>query len=123
VLIVEDQEAVLQLATVFLENFGYRVLQARNGPEAIDLASRYPEPIDLLLTDAVLPFMSGQVLADRLRRTRPEIGILCISGYAEARVGHSSSEGARSFLAKPFSRVALAAKVREVLADRGGSQR
>ena len=119
VLVVEDQEAVRQLATVFLENLGYRVLQASNGPEAIELAGRYPEAIDLLLTDVVLPFMNGQVLADRLKNSRPDIGILFISGYAEGSLSYrGAADRGCSFLAKPFSREALAAKVREALASR-----
>jgi len=124
VLLVEDQDAVRQLASVLLESFGYRVLQASNGPEAIELASQYPGAIDLLLTDVVLPFMTGQVLADRLKRTRPEIRVLYVSGYTESSVSHGGvSDPGRSVLAKPFSREALAARVREVLADRGAPQR
>jgi PAS domain S-box-containing protein len=123
VLLVEDQDAVRQLASVLLENFGYRVLQACNGPEAIELASQYPGAIDLLLTDVVLPFMNGQVLAERLKRTRPEIRVLYVSGYAEGSVSSGGApDPGRSVLAKPFSREALAARVREVLAGRGAQQ-
>jgi PAS domain S-box-containing protein len=124
VLLVEDQDAVRQLASALLENYGYHVLQASNGPKAIELASQYRGAIHLLLTDVVLPFMNGRVLADDLRRTRPEMKVLYVSGYAEDSVrGGGAPDGGRSILAKPFSREALAARVREVLADRGAPQR
>jgi PAS domain S-box-containing protein len=117
VLIVEDQDAVRQLASAWLARLGYRVLEASNGPEAIELARRYPGQIDLLLTDVILPLMNGQALAEELLRTRPGIKALYVSGYAGAVVDHGGMpEGDWAFLAKPFSREALAAKVREVLA-------
>ena len=80
VLVVEDQEAVRELACIILESYGYRVLRATNGPEAIALAARYPAVIHLLMTDIILPVMDGRVLADELRAVRPEIKVLYVSG-------------------------------------------
>jgi len=120
VLIVEDRDAVRQLTGAWLARLGYRVLEASNGPEAIELASRHRGRIDLLLADVILPLMSGQALTEELLRTRPGIKVLYISGYAGAAVNHGGMpDGSWAFLAKPFRREALAAKVREVLAGRG----
>jgi CheY-like chemotaxis protein len=119
VLVVEDQDAVRQLASTVLERYGYRVLQVSNGAEAIALAKQYPKAIDLLLTDVVLPLMPGRVLADRLTAERPDIKVLYISGHTEETVGHHGvPERGSSYLPKPFSPEALAAKVREALANR-----
>jgi PAS domain S-box-containing protein len=121
VLLVEDQDAIRQLAGAWLAQLGYRVLEASNGPEAIDLASRHAGPIELLLADVILPQMNGQALAEELQRTRPGMKVLYVSGYAGAVADHGGMpEGSWGFLAKPFSREALAAKVRELL---GGGER
>ena len=120
VLLVEDQEAVRQLARTILESYGYRVLQASNGPEAMALAEQYPAAIHMLLTDIILPIMDGRVLADKLRAVRPETKVLYISGYSEEKIGASrGSESDLAYLSKPFTSEALAARVREILA--GGS--
>jgi PAS domain S-box-containing protein len=124
VLLVEDQEAVRRLTATILESYGYRVLQASNGPDAIALAERYPETIHLLLSDIILPLMDGCALADHLRAVRPEIGVLYISGYTEDRIGASRGPG-REFacLPKPFTSEALAGKIREILAAGGAQSR
>ena len=99
---VEDQDAVRQLASTILESYGYRVLQASNGPDAIALAKRYPDAIHLLLTDMVLPLMNGRVLADKLRAARPGIRVLYISGYTEDKIGVSGArEGDLAYLRSP----------------------
>jgi len=120
VLLVEDQEAVRQLARTILETYGYRVLQASNGAEAMALAEQYPAAIHMLLTDIILPIMDGRVLAERLRAVRPEMKVLYISGYSEEKIGASpGSDSDLAYLSKPFTSEALAARVREILA--GGS--
>jgi PAS domain S-box-containing protein len=116
VLVVEDQDAVLQLASIILEGQGYRVLQASSGPDAIALAERYPKTIHLLLTDVILPLMDGRVLAGKLRAARPEIAVLYMSGYADERIGQSGVlDRNLAYLPKPFTPDALAARVRETL--------
>ena len=116
VLVVEDQEPVRHLAVAVLKEHGYRVLDAANGGDALALAGRHDGPIHLLLTDVVMPHMTGNELADRLRPSRTEMKVLYMSGYAAdviARRGLMESDGA--YVAKPFAPDALAAKVREVL--------
>ncbi len=118
VLVVEDQDAVRQMTVAILESFGYLVLQAPNGPEALAMAEKYSAPIHLLLTDVVLPLMDGRVLADKLRAARPDAKVLYVSGYSEEKIGRDSPfEGDKAYLAKPFTATALAARVREILAD------
>ena len=113
VLLVEDEAAVRKYSRSVLERHGYRVLDASNGPEAMEVAGKYPDVIHLLLTDVVLPKMSGVVLAERLRASRPDMKVLFASGYS-AELG--SPAGTR-YLQKPFVAAVLAAKVREVLAE------
>ena len=116
VLLVEDEEIVRNLGVRILAEFGYRVMHAGNGDEAIELAGGHGERIDLLLTDVVMPGMSGRELANRLTRTRPETKVLFTSGYTDdAIVHHGVLDEGVSFLGKPYSPSALARKVREVL--------
>jgi CheY-like chemotaxis protein len=116
VLVVEDQDAVRDLACIILESYGYRVLQATNGPEAMAVAEGYPAIIHLLMTDIILPVMDGRVLADNLRAVRPETKVLYVSGYSEERIGHNRALGGDlAYLSKPFSAEVLARRVREVL--------
>lgn len=115
-LLVEDDEMVRTMTRTILAQNGYRVLEAANGPEALEVAERHPEPIRLLVTDLVMPFLSGFELAELLTARRPEIRVLLISGYTEeeaARHGIATAEAA--FLQKPFSLASLTSKVREVL--------
>jgi len=120
VLIVEDQDAVRQLACTILETYGYLVLQASNGPDAIALAERYPSPIHLLLTDIILPLMDGRDLADKLRAVRPNTKVLYISGYSEEKIGRSRAlDGDLAYLSKPFTSEELAARVRGILTAGG----
>jgi PAS domain S-box-containing protein len=116
VLIVEDETIVRDLCARVLDESGYCVLQAGNGDEAIALATGYRERIDLLLTDVVMPGMSGRELADRLTRIHPETRVLFTSGYTDnAIVHHGVLDEDVSFIGKPYSPSALAKKVREVL--------
>ena len=97
---------------------GYRLLEAASGSEALSLCARHPEPIHLLITDVVMPGMTGRELATRLLALRPSLKTLYTSGYTANAIGQ---EGALApgvaYLPKPFSPVQLAAKVREVLLE------
>jgi two-component system cell cycle sensor histidine kinase/response regulator CckA len=116
VLLVEDQEMLRSLARRVLESRGYTVLDSGYGDEALRLAQAHAGPIHLLLTDVVMPNMSGPELARRFTPLRPEARVLYVSGYsADERTLEQVGEGSGSFLAKPFTPHSLAAKVREVL--------
>jgi nitrogen-specific signal transduction histidine kinase/CheY-like chemotaxis protein len=112
ILLVEDQAAVRQLTEDMLRAQGYRVLPASGAAQAISHASDHDGPIHLLITDVILPHMNGRALADSLRADRQEMKVLYISGYSGDVIG--VLEGG-TYLAKPYSAEALAAKVREVL--------
>jgi len=116
VLIAEDEEGVRALTRDLLDAFGYRVLEAADPNEAIAVSRRHPGPIDLLLTDVVMPGISGRELADRLRAERPQLKILYMSGYTDrAIVHHGVLDPDVAFLEKPFAAADLRRKVREVL--------
>jgi len=111
ILLVEDEPAVRQLFATALARAGYRVLEARNGQEALNVFDQHGESIDLLLTDMRMPYMGGAELAQHLRARRRTLKLLCVSGYPNVRDSALTSD----FLSKPFSRDDLLAKVREVL--------
>ena len=116
VLLVEDEDMVRNLASQILEETGYRVLAANGGEEAIQLFNAHKEPIHLMITDVVMPKMSGRDVADRLKQTHPETKVLFMSGYTdEAIVHHGIVDSHIAFIQKPFSEVALSQKIREVL--------
>lgn len=111
ILLVEDEPAVRQLFMLALTRAGYRVFEARNGQEALKMFDEHGDSIDLLLTDLRMPYMGGAELAQHLRARRKSLKLIAISGYA----GPTEHELDADFLAKPFSREDLLAKVREVL--------
>jgi len=116
VLLVEDQAAVRQYIRSVLEDSGYQVLQAANGPDALALARQFPGVIHLLLTDIVLPQMNGVELSEKMKLARPGIRLLFTSGYAEETFGtRGIVAGELTWLPKPFVPTALLAKVREAL--------
>ena len=116
VLLVEDEAALRSLAQEILRDQGYRVIAAASGPEALEIARSHPSPIDLLVTDVVMPGMDGRELADRLLPLHPETRCLFMSGYTDdAVVRRGVREEGMPFLQKPFTIDALALKVREVL--------
>jgi CheY-like chemotaxis protein len=116
VLHVEDEDIVRNLCVRILERLGYKVLQARNGAEAIALAQGYGDRIDLLLTDVVMPGMNGAELARQLVLHHPERKVLFTSGYTDdAIVRHGILKEGVSFIGKPYTPSALAKKVRGVL--------
>jgi PAS domain S-box-containing protein len=120
VLLVEDEEGVRALARRLLQRGGYTVLDAADGPEALEVVSRHPMRIDLLVTDVVLPHMSGRQVAEALRQQRPDLKVLYVSGYTDdAVVRHGVLEPSAAFLQKPFSMSDFGRKVREILDRRG----
>jgi CheY-like chemotaxis protein len=121
ILVVEDEDIVRALSTEILEKHGYRVLSAANGPEGLRLCRDFSGRIDLLITDVVMPRMSGRELAEQLAIIRPETRVLYMSGFTDdAIVRHGVLDDDVFFIQKPFSPDALAFKTRSVL-DRGGS--
>jgi PAS domain S-box-containing protein len=116
VLLAEDQEEVRALARRALEDSGYKVLEASRGDEALRLAAAHAGPVPLLVTDVVMPGMSGRELAERLGGVRPGLKVLYVSGYTDdAVVRHGVLTAEMAFLQKPFTGDALVRKIREVL--------
>jgi PAS domain S-box-containing protein len=116
VLLVEDEEVVREMASEILQESGYHVLEARHGKEAIDLSKQYVGEIHLMLTDVVMPQMSGRELAEQLAIFRGEMKVLFMSGYTDdAIIHHGVLDEGTAFIGKPFSPDALARKVREIL--------
>lgn len=116
VLLVEDDMMVLAFTRTLLKRGGYRVLEASGGEAALEVSKRRPTDIDLLVTDVVMPEMSGRIVAERLARSRPAMRVLFLSGYTDdAVLRHGVSVDEVDFLPKPFTPSALAYKVRQVL--------
>ncbi|MFN2452726.1 MAG: response regulator [Pyrinomonadaceae bacterium] len=116
VLLVEDEESIRQLVREVLEMDGYRVLETSGGDEALPLCRSYEGAIDLMLTDVVMPHMSGRELTERAAFFRPEMKVLYMSGYTdEAIFHHGVSNVGMAYLEKPFAADELVRKVREVL--------
>ncbi len=119
ILVVEDDDNVRDLAARILESLGYKVLEAPDGEHALHSAKVYEGPIDLLLTDVVMPKMRGREVSEKLSAVRPELKVLFMSGYTDRNISRDQilDQGAH-FIQKPFGKVQLAVKVREVLDDR-----
>ena len=116
ILVVEDEEEVRALARDVLEMNGFRVLEALDVADAGRLAQTHPGPIDLLITDVVMPGVSGPELARRLRAHRPGLRVLCMSGYPESEDRRIDGEaGWTAWLQKPFTPDVLMRKVRDCL--------
>ena len=118
VLVVEDEDSVRELVRHILEEHGHAVLTARHGRDALMTAERYERPIDLLVTDVVMPEMGGGELVERLMARRPDLKVLYISGYTNDEVLRRGVQGApAAFLHKPFTAYDLMRRVREVLEE------
>ena len=116
ILLVEDDEAVRELARISLEMYGYQVLWAGDATEALRLAEEHAGRIDLLLTDVVMPGLSGRELVDKVRQRQPHLKVLFMSGYTDdAVLRHGLVHAEVAFLQKPFTPAGLARKVRDVL--------
>ncbi len=123
ILLVEDEDGLRALARRILGSLGYRILEANGGPQALEVHEHFTDKIDLLLTDVVMPRMSGRQLANLVQAARPGLKVLYMSGYTDdAIVRHGVLEQSMAFLPKPFTPKALAAKVRELLDETGGPQ-
>jgi CheY-like chemotaxis protein len=116
ILLVEDEGSILDMAKLMLEKLGYQVLAASTPKEAIRRARAYSGDIRLLIVDVIMPEMNGRNLADQLVSFYPAMACLFMSGYSGDIIAqHGMLDGSVSFIQKPFSMPALAAKVREVL--------
>jgi two-component system, cell cycle sensor histidine kinase and response regulator CckA len=113
---VDDDEALRRLARLILMQQGFHVIEASDGAEALEVVSAYAEPVDLLLTDVIMPKVNGLVLAQRLLQERPGIRVLYMSGYVEKSI-LLAKYSELILLQKPFTPVALIAAVRQVLAS------
>ena len=117
ILLVEDEKGVRELAREYLTSSGYTVIEAEDGHTALELAAMHVGPIHLLLTDVVMPGISGRELAERVGQIRPGIKIIYMSGYTDqAVVHHGILENDAILLQKPFTLMTLAGKLREMLA-------
>jgi two-component system cell cycle sensor histidine kinase/response regulator CckA len=121
ILLVEDEDPVRVFSARALRNKGYEVIEARSGDQALEHLAKYDRDIDLLITDVVMPKMDGPTLIRRVRALRPDIKVICISGYAEDRFRERIDAGGEviHFLAKPFSLKQLAGKVKDVIRVKG----
>jgi two-component system cell cycle sensor histidine kinase/response regulator CckA len=118
ILLIEDSNDLREVIREFLVTSGYDVLEAGNATDAEQVAKRHPGPIHVILTDVVLPGVSGRVLAETLLSTRPEAKVLFMSGYTDDTVMyHQVSQAALNFIQKPFTRSELTDKVRQVVDD------
>jgi two-component system cell cycle sensor histidine kinase/response regulator CckA len=116
ILLAEDEQDVREVAREFLESGGYTVIEAHDGAEALKKVEKYQGTIDLLVTDMVMPGMTGQELTTRLMESRPDIRVLYMTGYSErAAVDSARGESSMRLLAKPFSRWALLRAVHDIL--------
>jgi DNA-binding NtrC family response regulator len=116
ILLIEDEASVRSLVRGVLEGRGYTVLEASRAEEAMIFCQQHAGPIDLLLTDVVMPQTSGPALAEKLKALRPTMKVLYMSGYTDHAVFRNGAlQGGMSFIQKPFTPQGLAQKVRRIL--------
>jgi CheY-like chemotaxis protein len=116
ILVVEDEEEVRKVAARILKKQGYTVLETSHGNEALHICHHFNDQIHLMLTDVVMPRMSGRELANQLMATHPDMKVLYMSGYTDNAIAHHGIlEEGMNYIQKPFTMDGLARKVREVL--------
>ncbi|HEY6801997.1 MAG TPA: response regulator [Pyrinomonadaceae bacterium] len=115
IILAEDEEMVRELAHEVLTAYGYKVLVAANGGAALLICEQYEDPVDLLITDVVMPEMSGLELATRLKTLKPNLRVLYMSGYTDNAVVLQGVKEGENFIQKPFTPIALGERVRTVL--------
>ncbi|HNB74209.1 MAG TPA: PAS domain S-box protein, partial [Acidobacteriota bacterium] len=121
ILLVEDEAIVRTIARLSLETFGYQVIEAGSGDEALELAKTLTEPLSLLITDVIMPKMNGRQLATQFQHQFPNLKVLLMSGYTDdAIIRHGVIDDTYAFIQKPFTPNSLAKKVREVLEEKNG---
>ena len=119
ILLVEDEDPVRRLLASILAGEGYRVIEAADGAQAVQAFSARGDGIDLVLSDIIMPGMSGREMARALQAVRPGLKVIFMSGYIDDEsLAEGLGEGQAPFLSKPFSPAELGAKVREVLLGR-----
>lgn len=124
ILLVDDDENMIYAGGKLLERLGYKVISRSSGIEALDLFKSQPERFDLVITDRMMPQMTGIELAAEIRNIRPETPVILCSGFADDEGVTMTSEeqqnsGIRGFLAKPFNREEISRKIREVIQGQG----
>ena len=123
ILLVDDEDTLRVLIARMLEKAGYLVMRAPNGPEALRLAASHAGPIDLIVTDLMMPEMRGPDMVNRIRHQRPGIRVLYLSGYTEATVMREGLLGeGENFLQKPFAADTFTRRVREILDGPSGAR-
>ena len=116
ILLVEDDESLRKLVQIVLEQNGYKILEAINGEDALRVAEAYDGPIDMIITDVVMPRVGGRELINRLQPVYPDIKVIFMSGHTDSTIAHHGLlETGINFIQKPFSIRELAKKVREIL--------
>jgi two-component system cell cycle sensor histidine kinase/response regulator CckA len=116
ILLAEDEQDVREVAREFLESGGYTVIEAHNGAEALRLAAERNTAVDLLVTDMVMPGMTGKELAGRLQHQHSGLGVIYMSGYSEQTAAENTQvDASMMLLTKPFSRGSILRAVREAL--------
>jgi len=118
ILVVDDDPGILSLAGAILEPAGYQVLLADSGWRAVRVYESAAGPVQLLLTDVIMPDLNGPVLAARLRARKPDLKVLFISGFHDTQFVQRTMDDGFALLAKPFSRAGLLRAVRDCLAPR-----
>lgn len=116
ILLVDDEEAILDVNREILQALGYTVMLARNGNEAVDVYQNHPGAIDLVLLDMIMPGMSGEETYTMLKTLNPEIKVILLSGYSiDGQAKKILESGCHAFIQKPFKIATLSGKIREIL--------
>jgi two-component system, cell cycle sensor histidine kinase and response regulator CckA len=116
ILLVEDEDIVRRLTRKILSGYGYNILEASYGEDAIRIINEFLDPVHLILSDVVMPQMSGVKMAEKIKEKLPDVKVLFISGYTEETIGrHGKFDSTISFLQKPYTPIELAKMVRKIL--------